>query len=168
MFYGNAANFIAYHQARGKEVPACWYSDKIEAALLVASEWLDRMFEDYWIGEKYDGYTQVRSWPRKYAQVQTNPLYTYPDDVVPDPVIYAVYEAAFRELTTPSTLQPDYTPSKYKSVSVEGAITVEYVLPQQPSDIQVQMPVVQSLMQPLMDENKSVAQSFYSGPLVRV
>ena len=54
MFYGNADGFLTYLNERGREVSDDWDTGDINAALLVASEWLDNQYETSWIGYKKD------------------------------------------------------------------------------------------------------------------
>lgn len=169
MFYGNAADFITYHESRGRTVPGTWDTDKIEAALLVASEWLDDRYDLLWTGYAVDGYDQERKWPRTVAVTNTFPQVTIPDDVIPERVEHATYEAAFREATTTGALNVDFTQQKYKSVRVDGAIGVEYNLNvSQSSDAQLDIPVIERLMLPLLDPEGQGTFSPLSGKGERV
>lgn len=155
MFYGNAEDFKTYLIERGRDVSDTWTDEKIEAALLVASEWLDSQFEDLWIGYKLD-YKQERSWPRQMAMVVTYPYYTFDTDELPEQVVQATYEAAQRHLTNPGCLQVDYQPSPYSSVSIYNAVTVEYsTTVASGGDTQLQIPVIQNLMSSLIDPHKN-------------
>lgn len=168
MTYGTAEGFRDYHESRGRTVPFNWDDDVITAALLVASEWLDNAYDALWYGYATAGYTQERKWPRAAAMTNTFPVYVFPDDAIPDQVVKAVYEAAFREATTAGSLTADFTPLKYKSVNVSGAVAVEYVLPNSASDTQLQIPVISALMNQLIDPNKNSSTSGgFSGASVR-
>lgn len=167
MNYGNAAEFLSYHESRGRDIPGTWEDDSITAALLVASEWLDATYRDSWIGQPTNGYTQDRLWPRTGAYTNTSPSYTFSNSEIPNAVVYATYEAAYRELTTPGSLGGDFTPGKYKSVRVEGAIQVEYRSMFSAGEAQVQMPVLAGLMNPLLSSSLGNA-SPLSGDAVRV
>lgn len=170
MVYGNADGFKEYLGARGKKLNCSWTDGLINSALLVASEWLDTIYEDSWIGYKTGGYTQERSWPRTSATVKNAyGWYTFPTNEIPTQVISATYEAAFRHLTDANVLQPDYTPSKYKSVSVHGAVSVVYSdLITSAADIQTQFPVIQGLMDGLIDQEGGKGMSALTGKAVRV
>lgn len=170
MVYGNADGFKEYLGARGKSLNCAWNDDLINSALLVASEWLDTLYEDSWIGYKTNGYTQERSWPRKSATVKTMyGWYTFPDNEIPEKVVHATYEAAFRHLTDSNVLQPDFTPSKYKSVSVSGAISVVFSdMITSAADVQTQFPVIQGLMADLIDDTDGKDLSPLTGKAVRV
>lgn len=168
-FYGNVDDFETYHESRGRVIPVDWDDDYIESALLVASEWLDGQYGNVWSGYPTGGYTQERLWPRTSAVTNTYPEYIFEDDQIPDNVIKATYEAAFREATTQGSLQKDFTPNKYTSVSVDGAISVDYntsII--QASDTQIQIPVIERLMQPLLNNSAQGSFSFYSGGASRV
>lgn len=145
MYYGNAEGFKEYHTQRGREISVEWTDEQIESALLVSSEWLDLRYGNAWVGYKLS-YQQEREWPREAAVVQTFPYYVFRSDEIPEPVIKATYEAALRELTEKGSLTVDYTPNKYKSVRVEGAISVEYSNVFYASDVQKVIPVVDELM----------------------
>jgi hypothetical protein len=93
--------------------------------------------------------------------------YIYPDTEIPDRVIYATYEAAFREATTPQSLQVDYTPGKYKSVTVDGVLTVEYK-DVAVSDLAIQISKVDNWLWPLLDGNSTASFSSLSGGSSRV
>lgn len=166
-FYGSATAFKTYHTGRGRTVPVGWSDANIEVALLVASEWLDSAYDQLWFGYAKDGFTQVRKWPRTGAQTNTDPIYVFEDTITPDQIAYATYEAAFRELTTTGSLTLDYSPQKYKSASVSGAVSVEYIVPNDASDLQLQIPVIGDLMKPLIDPRRGISGSL-SGSLVRV
>ena len=167
MFYGNVDDFKEYFTLRGKVVPEEWNNSKIESALLVSSEWLDHQFENSWIGYKVK-FEQERSWPRQSAVVQSFPYHVYKTDEIPEQVVKATYEAAFRELTKQGSLQVDFTPNKYKSVSVSGAISVEYNSLSYASEVQIEIPVIEDLMSVLTDSTKSGAFSSLSGKVSRV
>ena len=167
MFYGNATDFATYFNERGFTVPTSWSEQQINAALLVASEWLDSQYEDVWIGYK-NSFQQERSWPRQQAMVQTYPYYIFNNDEIPTQVIHATYEAAKRELTNKGSLQIDYQPSRYSKVSVYNAVTVEYdTTVNSIGDIQTQISVVQNLMSVLIDPNKGGTGSSLVGKAVR-
>lgn len=168
MNYGSAAEFETYHETRGREIPGTWTEDMITAALLISSEWLDATYADAWVGYPTGGYTQERLWPRSAAFTNTDPSYTFANDEIPNAVKYATYEVAYRELTTPGTINADFTPNKYKSVRVEGAIQVEYASMFSAGQAQVQIPVLAGLMNPLLSSTGLGNSSPLSGDTVRV
>lgn len=168
MFYGNADGFLTYLNERGREVSDDWDTADINAALLVASEWLDNQYETSWIGYKKD-FEQERSWPRQNAVVPTYPYHVFSTTDIPVQVVCATYEAAQRELTNKGSLQIDYKPSVYKSVSVHNAVIVEYNdTVTSAYDVQTQITVIQNLMSSLIDPQKGVDNNPLCGKLVRV
>lgn len=170
--YGTATGFVEYHEARDREIDGTWDDDVINSALLVASEWIDSVYGPSFVGKKTDGFLQEREWPRINAVVHSSghwpDYYTFPDTEVPERVENATYEAAFRQLTTPGSLQVDYTPAKYKSVSIEGAISVDYAPFTQSSEIQIQIAAIDTLLWPLLDQSSSGNMSGLSGPVSRI
>lgn len=167
MFYGTAADFTTYHTDRGGVIPASWTDSVIEAALLLSSEWLDGIYADSFYGYKTGGFDQVREWPREAALTNTYPQKVFTDTEIPTRVEEAVYEAAFRELTTPGALNVDFTPNKYNKVSVSGAVSVEYAQNLSVNDSQLQILKVSSLIEPLLDPTKRGSSSKLSGSISR-
>lgn len=167
-FYGSAVGFITYTKDRGRSISPVWTYSVIEAALLVSSEWLDNRYGEIWVGHPTDGFTQSRKWPRTSAVTNTFPQHTFSNSEIPDVVVNAIYEATYRELVTNGTLEKDYTPNKYTKVSVDGAVSVEYDNSLRASDIQIQIPIIESLMQPLLNSSAQGSFSLFSGGLSRV
>lgn len=167
-FYGSAAGFITYTESRGKEILPAWITEVIEAALLLSSEWLDNRFERIWVGYPTGGFTQTRKWPRSSAATNEYPQYVFANDAIPDNVVSATYEATFRELTETGALQKDFKQTKYSKVSVSGAMSVEYDNSLRSSDVQLQIPIIEDLMRPLLNESAQGSFSFHSGGLSRV
>jgi len=167
MSYGTASGFRDYHVSRGRVVSSDWDDSIITAALLVASEWLDTAYDHLWYGYAVGGYTQTRKWPRAAAQTNTNPVHVFSESAIPDQVLYATYEAAFREATTAGALTVDHTPLKYKSAMVDGAVDVEYIIPNDASEIQLQMPIIGTLMNVLIDPRVGSSRNGYSSGSVR-
>jgi hypothetical protein len=166
--YGSAEDFVTYHENRGRSIPGTWDDDYIEAALLVASEYLDGRFGAVWIGTPTGGFEQERQWPRTDAYIEDED-YTFADDVVPDRVEKATYEAAYREATTPGSLTVDFKPNKYTSVSVDGAVSVDFnTALWHSADIQIDIPMVKILLKPLIDPEKTGSVSVFSSKGERV
>lgn len=167
MFYGNADGYKTYHTARGRTVPTSLTDSEIESALLVASEWVDSRYGGSFIGTKTNGYLQEREWPRVNAVVQSYPSYIFPDNEVPEQIVKATYEAALRQLESAGSLTVDYTPSKYKSVRVESAVSVEYATFDGAFSTQMEIPIVDTLLSSLL---KADADKFAgcSGMVARV
>lgn len=166
MNYGNKDEFITYHTSRGREIPGTWDDARINSSLLVASEWIDGIYGPYFSGQKTGGYTQEREWPRTSAVTNTWPQYVFGNSDIPTAVINATYEAAWRQASSEGSLEVDYTPGKYKSVSIDGALSVDFVLPSGVSEIQIQIAAVDRLLWPLFCK-KYAGQSSLSGSIVR-
>lgn len=156
MFYGNAEEYRKYHTERGRELPETLTDEQISAALLVASEWLDARYS--FSGFKTGGREQQRQWPRTNAYTNSYPVYFFKDNQVPSEIEKATYEVALRQLNSPDTLTTDYTPSKYKSVSVSGAVSVEYAIFSGSSDTQTQIQIVDDILHDIVtSENADVS-----------
>lgn len=127
-YYGTTAGAMTYHADRGNTAWAAASTSDQEAALLRASDYLDSNWRSLFQGYKTGGRDQVREWPREYVLVMDGAQQVELDEnTVPVEVEYATYEAALRELTTPGYFNPDIIPGKNKkSVSVSGAVSVEY------------------------------------------
>ena len=180
--YGNEAGFQSYFTSRGRVVSPSWDTDDINAALLVASEWIDGIYGSTFVGYKTGGFTQDREWPRTNATIVENtnlytfdassymdgPSYTFAVDEIPTRVINATYEAAFRHLTAPWSLETDYTPGKYKSVSIDGALAVEYNQINSYTEVQLQIGAVDRLIWPLLESSLGGGMSSLSGGSSRV
>ncbi len=159
MYYGNAAGFLAYHTTRGTDVTE-YEEEQITPALVVASEWLDGAFRHRFYGHKVGLHSQVREWPRTGAIDYYG--YAVSSAAVPFQIEYATYEAALRQLRNPNALNQDSTASKYKRVSIEGAISVEYG-DQSASAIQGQFPIIGQILASLLDEPGGAVSGISSG-----
>lgn len=162
MSYGTVSGYKAYHEARG-HVISDQDDDEITVSLLVASEWLDGRYFVGFAGEKVGGRGQIFQWPR-YGTFDTenNPL-DY--ETVPREVENATYEAALKQLQTPGSLSVDFTPGRYKSARVEGAVAVQYASFSSAFDVQTQFSVIDAILAPIMNNNQF---SPASGPAFRV
>lgn len=167
--YGTAEGFVEYHENRGREIPGTWDDDTVDAALLSASEWVDSIYGPSFIGYKTGGFEQEREWPRTAATVwSATPPYTFPTSEIPERVVNAVYEAAWRHASSPGSLMVDYTPGKYKSVTIEGALSVDYTQFSSASETQIQIGAVDTLLWPLLDIGSGGRSSSQSGGASRV
>lgn len=146
-FYGTTGGLQAYCDARGLVLPGSIDPADIPKALLVASEWIDVSFISQFAGFKVGGRDQLREWPR--IGVQDIYGYAVPSNAIPREVENATYEAAVRQLITPGVFFKDYTPGKYKSATVFGAVAVEYAVGDAYS-FQTQMPQIAAILYPLL------------------
>ena len=163
--YGTVAGFRAYHLGRGRDADAGVYTnDEVEKTKLIASEWIDGMFRSLFPGWRVaERSVQIREWPR-YGVVDIDG-YAVDDATVPVEVENATYEATLKELLTPGSLLQDYTPSKYRKVSISGAVSVEYDKIQA-ADVQTQFPIIAQILAPILD--RSAERSWLSGAASRV
>jgi hypothetical protein len=115
--YGELLDALEYHEARGN---AAWTAETVTddqrtSALIRGSQALDALY-----GARYPGVIasadQYLLWPREDVVWRGTEL---ADDIVPAPIVRAVYELALRELVRPNSVLPDVTPgSVKKSVAV--------------------------------------------------
>lgn len=167
--YGNATDFAAYHVARGRTVvigsgEGEWTEASVNAALLVASEWLDARYGQSFSGFKTGLRDQIRQWPRTGAWDIDEQMIV--EATIPVEVLNATYEAAYRERTTAGALSKDYTPALYKKVAVSGAVSVEYAQFSDAYDAQTDFQVIDEIIGPLLTGTGS--RSAMSGAAVRV
>lgn len=162
--YGTAAGFREYHEARGRDVSAYDDDAVIDASLLVASEWLDNTHRRLFKGYKVGGREQDREWPRH--SVFDHEGKAVSSDSVPPEVEYATYEATLRQLITPGSLTLDYIPNKYRSVNIQGSVSVTYAGANGSADIQTQFTIIEQILDPLLGGTGSM--SVLSGASVRV
>lgn len=164
--YGNVSDFKTYWNNRGQQAVIIVFDDPtITAALLIASGYLDAAFLSQFMGLKSDGRAQLLEWPR--IGVQDIYGYAIPSDVPPREIINATYECAFRQLQTPGIFFKDYTASKYKSVSISGAVSVDFAIGSA-YDFQTQMPQIAAILLPILTGMGTGAFSPLSGAVGRV
>lgn len=143
--YGTVEGFYAYHTARNRDV-GDYDEGQVAGALLVASEWLDGAFRDRLTGYKTGASAQVRDWPR--TGITDADGYAVPYQTVPYQIERATYEAALRVVQSPDALAADVKSNKYKSVTIEGAISVDYA-DAGAAAVQLQMPVLGAILSSL-------------------
>ena len=166
--YGNVAEFKSYHTSRGRLISPNWSDEYITAALLVASEWIDNKYGVLFSGQKTDGFSQTREWPRQYASTNETPIHIFEETDIPQRVVDATYEATFREATKSGALNVDFTPNKYNRVSVSEAVNADYTRNQTIQDRQVQIQIISQLMRPLVDPAKQGGSNNLSGNVNRI
>lgn len=150
IFYGDIVGFQSYHEDRNHELTPELMADDdaIRAALIVASEWIDSRFRSKFPGMKAGGRSQEREWPRKLAyDIHGEPI----GDEVPREIIAATYEAAAIAGTTPGALSVNWTPNKYASVSVSGAVSVTYGSIGSVDEAQTQFGIVNDILSVLFN-----------------
>lgn len=164
-YYGTAAGFRIYHGARDNTLPAdAADDDYITARLLKASEWIDGRYRPGFGGSKVGQREQVREWPRSAAFDVYG--YLIASDSVPTETENATYEAALKEMDSPGVLTVDYTPPRYKSASVVGAVAVTYNTFNGVLDLQTHFMIVDQILSPILTGRAVV--SSLSGSVSRV
>lgn len=146
--YGTLIDADLYNEARGR---ADWFSaaepDRT-AALIRASDYIDYRYRyqiagcwrSMFPGSKTGGRAQEREWPRTGAKDSAGE--DIPVDEVPVEIERAVYEAAYRELTEPGSLSPDFVPSGQVTKEKVGPIEVAYASPEAVDGMPPNMPVL--------------------------
>lgn len=163
-FYGTADGLRAYCTQRDIDLPTDAADDDfVNAKLLLASETLDGRYRTQFPGLKVGMRAQIREWPRNAAYDRYG--YAVSNESVPPEIVNSTYELAIREILSPGILAPDYTPNPYKSVSVDGAISVQFTPFNEASDIQTQFVTVDQILSALLYDMGS---SPLSGGTVRV
>lgn len=126
--YLSVADADQYFEDHGD--PAGWTGiDSVkEAALRMATQYLDAVYGSYWRGTKYDT-DQALEWPRTGARDDNGHTYDYDD--LPVKLEHATAEAALRHITETNGLLPDVSkPGDIKSESKKMSImskSVTYV-----------------------------------------
>ncbi len=160
-FYSTTADADTYHTARGN---VAWTGDQTvkDTAMLRGSEYIDQAYRSGFPGVKTDLREQLREWPRLDAyDVEGNYL---DSAVVPDEVFNATYEAALRELVSPGSLLPDYTPSAQRKRVKVDVIDIEYTAPHGPSSVLPVISIIQGILAPILTGSLS---SSIAGTAVR-
>ncbi|MGM4891261.1 DnaT-like ssDNA-binding protein [Tardiphaga sp. 839_C3_N1_4] len=121
--YLDAADFKAYADARGMPYEGK-SDDEIEQALIRATGWLDATYRSRWPGVRLNGRAQALAWPRSDAADADGEEIS--DDEIPQEVLDATAEAAFRELTEPGSLSPDLERGGAIRRLKAGSVEVEY------------------------------------------
>jgi len=113
--YANLATVDAYHAALGQDGTGAWdgTDEDKETAILRAMRYLENL---NWVGSKTAQGNPLQ-WPRYETYDRSG--YLYASDIVPQPVVNALCEAALVELTSPGALRA--------STSTSGQIKREKV-----------------------------------------
>lgn len=166
LYYGTVADFKMYHAWRGVVIDPAISDVSNEANLLVASEWIDNKYRALFDGKKIGLRDQVREWPRSGATDY------YGDAVsiasVPPEIEHATYEAALIQLNTPGTLSVSFTPNAYRSVSIDGALSVEYNNYSDASQIQTEYKRIDEILSLLVGRNTGGNGNIHSGASFRI
>lgn len=163
MNYGNASDARTYWTDHGYTIPGGWLDADITKALLVVSEWIDGKYESSFPGIRATARAQDRAWPRAGAYDCEG--YAFSNTEYPRELLAAVYEAAFKQMTTPGALSVEFTPSQYRRAAVDGAVSVEYALYSYASEVQTQFEVIERAIAPILTGRGNA--SMLSGPTGR-
>lgn len=147
--YGTRTEADAYHSERGNAAWALATTTVRDAALILASEWIDGKYRASFPGWKTGLRAQEREWPRTGAYDRER--HDIATTEIPIEAKNATYEAALREVTTPGSLLTDYTMGKrISSVTVVGAVSVQYEGLSSALDLQLSIPVVDRILAPIL------------------
>lgn len=148
-FYGTTSDAIAYLAARGITATIT------EPDLVVASEWLDNNFAEQFSGIKTGLRAQEREQPRTGQYDRDGNA--IPVSEVPDEVVRATYEVAYRQNVSPGSLYTDATMGKnVVKAAVSGAVSVEYAGATDISDLQLMIPIVGKILAPILTGSGNV------------
>lgn len=146
-FYSTTSAADAYHAARGNTQ---WVGDQAakDTAMLRGSEYVDQAYRSSFPGYKTELRDQLREWPRSDAfDVEGNYL---DHETVPVEVFNATYEAALRELVSPGSLLPDYTPSGQRKRVKVDVIEIEYSAPYGADSVVPIITIIQGILAPVL------------------
>lgn len=148
-YYGTVEAADAYHSARGNSSWASASPDLKLASIIVASEWLDYKYGSQFPAYKTGMRDQIREWPRTGVV----DWYGYPigPNEIPREVENATYEVALRNSRNPGALNIDVVLAKtYKAVTIQGAVAVQYAGAMSPEDMELVIPIIGRILQPIM------------------
>lgn len=128
--YNSIADINAYALARGLTFAITGADTALaEEAARRAFVWLDATYRPYLSGYRtnYERPAQAGEFPRTNMYDQSDIAQLIASDVIPVEWVAAHCEAAIREKASSGSLSPDITPGEIiESVTVEGAISVDY------------------------------------------
>jgi len=163
--YGSVAAADTYLADRGFTDWAPFSTETKQAALLVASEYVDNTYGALFNGTKAGGRAQERQWPRLNASDIYGNRFTAVE--VPIEAEQATYQLALRQGAAPGSLSGDFNASEViKKAAVEGAVSVEYAGDGSFNASQTIFPVVDAIIAPLLASSSGF--SSLSGSRVRV
>ncbi|MDV3257744.1 MAG: hypothetical protein LOX97_08200 [Sphingomonas sp.] len=154
--YPDLADIAAYAVAHGKTFVITGGTNEAdaEAAARRGTLFIDS-FRSRFPGARTNGRSQAREWPRTGATDADGEEIA--DDEIPAEIIAATCEAAILEKATPGVLAPNVTPGQIKkSVSVEGAVSVEYAIGSGSAGEQIPVvTVIEGILEPLLGKRGS-------------
>lgn len=93
-----------YHELRGNSAWAAGSVLDKQYAIIRATQAIDSMYKEKWLGQQTEYGTQELEWPRQDVEVNGIEL---DDDLIPKNLKKAVADAALKELLSPNSLMPD-------------------------------------------------------------
>lgn len=121
--YLSKADFQTYAGARGLAYDGKT-DEEIEAALIRGTSWLDSTYRARWPGTRLNGRAQPLVWPRSNATDADGEEIA--EDEIPQEVLDATAEAAFRELIEAGSLSPDMERGGDIRRLKAGSVEIEY------------------------------------------
>ena len=147
--YGTIGGATTYFAERGMDDwKKCGNDDERLEALVRGSLYIDWAYRMAFPGEKTGLRSQVLEWPRTDA-VDIEGL-TIGQNEIPREVEWAAYEAAYRELTSPNSLLPDYDPSSQTKREKVDVIEGEYTAAHGSQSVIPQIPRIYSILEPVL------------------
>jgi len=147
--YGTVAEADTYFTER---INPTWLAadDPVkEAALLIASDWIDGKFGEQFSGWKTGRRAQDREWPRTGAYDDMGDAFQI--DEIPEVVKSATYEVALRQIEAPGSLISDVVLGKnVVQATVQGAVSVTFAGASDVNDLQLMIPIVGMILRPVL------------------
>lgn len=123
--YGTLSGADDYHAERGNTTWTGFTDQQRTAALVRASDAIDALYGNRFIGVRADGANQPREWPRTGAQLDALGV---TDSQTPIAVEHATYDFALVEATTPGYFNKTFDLSKQVKKVVVGPVSKEYAV----------------------------------------
>lgn len=120
--YASVTTFKAYCDKSGR-AHAGYEDAAIEQALRRATQWLDARYSARFTGQ-WSKTAQRLEWPRAFVPWRDTFIAS---DVIPEQIVAATCEAAYREVVEPHSLSPDEPAARVKRDKV-GDVETEFAL----------------------------------------
>lgn len=145
--YGSDDGFASWASDNGYTVP----SGTVATARQRGSAYVDGLYEPRFPGSPTGGLSQERAWPRTGAEDRHGNAIA--SNVTPDRVVWASYEAALLELTTPGQLSVLTSEGERLKRLKAGSVELEYSENARLSAVESAAPVstrIDGLLYPLL------------------
>lgn len=117
--YGTDEDLIIYWDGMGYDYSSIQTDTVLAQLRLQGSMYIDGTYERQFFGSRTGGLTQERAWPRTGVMgVDANEI--------PDPIVWASYEAAYIALTNPAYLNTSVVPNQRITEVKAGTAGVKY------------------------------------------